>query len=482
MSLGNFVKSIQDIMRMDAGINGDAQRIEQMVWILFLKIFDVKEQEWELMEEDYSEIVPVKYQWRNWAENEEGMTGDELLEFVEKMFKEIKDISVDETTDKRKILLKEFFSDSHNYMKSGTLLRQVINRVNQLDFESYEERHAFNDIYESILKDLQSAGNAGEYYTPRPVTDFLIEILNPKIGEKVADFACGTGGFLISAINHIKKNQGKDFSVEDIGTLGKSIYGIEKKPMPHMLCITNMMLNDIDTPNVIHDNGLTKNVREFSFEEKVDVIAMNPPFGGTEEEGIKINFPLEFRTSETADLFLVRMMYQLKDNGRAGVVLPDGFLFGEGVKTKIKEKLLTEFKLHTIVRLPNGVFAPYTGINTNLLFFEKGEATKDVWFFEHPLPKGYKNYAKTKPIKSSEFELEKEWWNNRVENEYAWKVSIEEIKAKNYNLDFKNPNKVEKVYDNPQEVLEIYNTTLKEIAEIKEVLRNELEACLKENI
>lgn len=479
MSLGNFVKSIQDIMRMDAGINGDAQRIEQMVWILFLKIFDVKEQEWELMEDDYSEIVPVKYQWRNWAENEEGMTGDELLEFVEKMFKEIKDISVDETTDKRKILLKEFFSDSHNYMKSGTLLRQVINRVNQLDFESYDERHAFNDIYETILKDLQSAGNAGEYYTPRPVTDFIIEMLNPKKGEKVADFACGTGGFLISAINHIKKNEGKDFGVDDIEILGKSIYGIEKKPMPHMLCITNMMLNDIDTPNVIHDNGLTRNVREFSSDEKVDVIAMNPPFGGTEEEGIKINFPAEFRTSETADLFLVRMMYQLKDFGRAGVVLPDGFLFGEGVKTKIKEKLLTEFKLHTIVRMPNGVFAPYTGINTNLLFFEKGEETKEVWYFEHPLPKGYKNYAKTKPIKLSEFDLEREWWNNRVENDNAWKISIDEIKAKNYNLDFKNPNKAEKVYDNPQEVLEIYNTTLKEIAEIKEVLRNELEACLK---
>lgn len=479
MSLGNFVKSIQDIMRMDAGINGDAQRIEQMVWILFLKIFDTKEQEWELMEDDYSEIVPEEYQWRNWAKNEEGMTGDEILEFVEKMFKKIKDISVDVDTDKRKILLKEFFYDSHNYMKSGTLLRQVINKVNELDFESYEERHAFNDIYEKILKDLQSAGNAGEYYTPRPVTDFIIDILNPKIGEKVADFACGTGGFLISAINHIKKNDGKEFGVDEIEILGKSIYGIEKKPMPHMLCITNMMLNDIDTPNVIHDNGLTKNVRDFSPQEKVDVIAMNPPFGGTEEDGIKINFPSEFRTSETADLFLVRMMYQLKDFGRAGVVLPDGFLFGEGVKSKIKEKLLEEFNLHTIVRMPNGVFAPYTGINTNLLFFDKGEPTKEVWFFEHQLPKGYKNYAKTKPIKLSEFDLEKDWWNDRKETDYAWKVSVEEIKDKNYNLDFKNPTKEEIIYDNPQEVLDKYTDTLKEISSIKEILRNELESALK---
>lgn len=479
MSLGNFIKSLQDIMRIDAGINGDAQRIEQMVWILFLKIFDIKEQEWELLENDYTETVPKKYQWRNWAANEEGMTGDELLEFVEKMFKDLKELSVDENTDKRKILLKDFFNDSHNYMKSGTLLRQVLNKMNQLDFESYEERHAFNDIYETILKDLQSAGNAGEYYTPRPVTDFIIEMLNPKIGEKIADFACGTGGFLISAINHIKKNQGKDFGVDEIEILSQSVYGIEKKPMPHMLCITNMMLHDIDTPHIIHDNGLTKNVRDISSKEQIDIIAMNPPFGGTEEEGIKMNFPAEFRTSETADLFLVRIMYQLKDNGKAGIVLPDGFLFGEGVKSKIKEKLLNEFNLHTIVRLPNGVFAPYTGINTNLLFFEKGTQTKEVWFFEHPLPKGYKNYAKTKPIKLSEFDLEKEWWINRVESEVAWKVGIEEIKSKNYNLDFKNPNKTETIYENPEEILNIYNKTTKEITDIKEILRKELENALK---
>lgn len=479
MSLGNFVKSVQDIMRMDAGINGDAQRIEQMVWILFLKIFDTKEQEWELMEDNYKEIVPKRYQWQNWAADEEGITGDELLEFVDRLFKDIRDLAVDEKSDKRKVLLREFFNDSHNYMKSGTLLRQVINKVNELDFQSFEERHAFNDIYEKILKDLQSAGNAGEYYTPRPVTDFMIEILNPKIGEKVADFACGTGGFLISALNHIQKNQGKDFGVEEIKMLSKSVYGIEKKPMPYMLCMTNMMLHDIDTPNIIHDNGLSIKVREIPSSQKVDVIAMNPPFGGTEEEGIKLNFPSEFRTSETADLFLVRIMYQLKDGGRAGIVLPDGFLFGEGIKTKIKEKLLEEFNLHTIVKLPNGVFAPYTGINTNLLFFEKGNPTKEIWFYEHPLPDGYKNYTKTKPIKLSEFELEKKWWNNREENDYTWKVSIDEIVEQNYSMDFKNPNKQEIVYDNPEEVLEEYNKTLKEIAEIREMLRTELESALK---
>lgn len=480
MSIGNFVKSVQDVMRMDAGINGDAQRIEQMVWLLFLKIFDVKEQEWELFEGNkYQEIVPTEFRWGNWAQNDEGITGDELLEFVERMFKELKDLVIDENSDKRKVLLKEFFADSHNYMKSGTLLRGVINKVNQLDFQSYDERHAFNDIYESILKDLQSAGNAGEYYTPRPVTDFIIDILSPKLGEKVADFACGTGGFLISSLNYIKKNHASALTVEDSITLGNSIYGIEKKPMPHMLCITNMMLHDIDTPNVVHDNGLTKQVRDFKESEKVDVIAMNPPFGGTEEEGIKTNFPLEFRTSETADLFLVRMMYQLKNGGRAGVVLPDGFLFGEGIKTKIKEKLLTEFNLHTIVRMPNGVFAPYTGINTNLLFFTKGEPTKEVWYFEHPLPKGYKNYAKTKPIKHSEFDLEKDWWTNRVETEYAWKVSVDELKVNGYNLDRKNPNKEEKVHEEPHKVLEKYNKTLEKIASIRDILRQELESALK---
>ncbi|GLI57319.1 restriction endonuclease EcoEI subunit M [Propionigenium maris DSM 9537] len=477
MSLTNFVKGTQDIMRMDAGINGDAQRIEQLVWVLFLKMFDVKEEEWEL-EDDYKAIIPKKYQWRNWAANDEGITGEELLEFVESMFKDLKNLEVSADTDPRKALIKDFFEDSHNYMKSGTLLRQLLNKINEIELDDYEERHAFNDIYESILKDLQSAGNAGEYYTPRAVTDFIIDRLDPRIGDKVGDFACGTGGFLVSALNHMKKMRKKE-NTGDMEILGRSIYGIEKKPMPHMLCLTNMILHDVDTPNVRHDNGLAVKVREIPASEKMDIIAMNPPFGGSEEEGIKKNFPNDFMTSETADLFMTRIMYQLKDRGRAGVVLPDGFLFGEGVKTNIKKKLLEEFNLHTIVRMPNGVFAPYTGINTNLLFFDKGTPTKDVWFFEHPLPKGYKNYTKTKPIKLSEFDLEKEWWNERKGSEYAWKVSAEDIAAKNYNLDFKNPTKEEVVYGDPQEVLERYNATRDEIKKLKEMLKSELEMALK---
>ncbi len=479
MSLTNFVKGTQDIMRMDAGINGDAQRIEQLVWILFLKMFDIKEEEWDLEEDDYTAIIPEKYQWRNWADDDEGLTGDHLLEFVEGMFKDLKELEISADTDPRRILVREFFNDSHNYMKSGTLLKQLLNKINEIELDDYEERHAFNDIYETILKDLQSAGNAGEYYTPRAVTDFIIDRLDPRIGDKVGDFACGTGGFLVSALKHMKKVKGDQLRPDELEKLGKSIYGIEKKPMPHMLCLTNMILHDVDTPNVLHDNGLTAKVREIPASEKMDIIAMNPPFGGSEEEGIKINFPAEFRTSETADLFMTRIMYQLKERGRAGVVLPDGFLFGEGVKTNIKKKLLEEFNLHTIVRMPNGVFAPYTGINTNLLFFDKGTPTKDVWFFEHPLPKGYKNYTKTKPIKLSEFDLEKDWWNERKESEYAWKVSAEDIVAKNYNLDFKNPTKEEIVYGDPQEVLEMYNNTRDEIKKLKEMLRSELKMALK---
>lgn len=487
MSIGNFIKSLQDVMRKDAGINGDAQRIEQIVWLLFLKIFETKEEEWELEEENYQEIIPNKYRWNNWASDEEGITGDELLEFVETLFKDLKNMEVDEYSDSRKILVKEFFKDTHNYMKSGTLLRQVINIVNKdAIFDDYEERHAFNDVYETILRDLQSAGNAGEFYTPRAVTDFVIDILKPKLGEKIGDFACGTGGFLISALEYIRKNQKSEFTVEDLKELGDSIYGIEKKPLPYSLCITNMMLHNIDTPNVRHDNGLIEKVKEFKNSELIDVIAMNPPFGGSEEEGIKTNFPMEFRTSETADLFIVRMMYQLKENGRCGVVLPDGFLFGEGVKTAIKKKLIEDFNLHTIVRLPNGVFAPYTGITTNLLFFEKpdykeeGEiVTKEVWFFEHPLPKGYKTYAKTKPIKHSEFDLEKSWWNERCENEYAWRVDVNDIIKSNYNLDIKNPNKQEEKLESPEFYLNEYEKNYKEIVEIKNRLKEELELLLK---
>lgn len=476
MSVSAIIKSVQDTMRKDAGVDGDAQRISQLVWMVFLKVFDAKEEEWELMRDEYHAIVPEGLRWRDWAINDEGMTGDELLDFVNnKLFKELKDMELDEYSDSKAFILKDVFEDSYNYMKSGTLMRQVINKLNEIDFTTQQDRHMFNDIYENILKDLQNAGNAGEYYTPRPVTQFVVDMVNPVLGEKVLDFACGTGGYLTSTIEHFKKT-GQIKSVEDNQILQDTIIGIEKKPMPHMLAVTNLILHDIDAPKIKHDNSLTKNVREYRPIDQVNVIVTNPPFGGIEEDGVEINFPEKFRTKETADLFMVLLMYLLEDGGRAGIVLPDGFLFGEGVKTAIKEKLLEEFNLHTIVRLPNGVFAPYTGINTNLLFFEKGKPTEEIWYFEHPLPEGYKNYTKTKPIRLEEFDFEKQWWNDRVENEYAWKASIDEIKQRNYNLDLKNPSSsVNEESRSLTEIISSLKASQAEVANLLQLMEKELE-------
>jgi len=437
LAISAVIKSIQDIMRKDAGVDGDAQRISQITWMIFLKVFDDKEKEWEL-ENHYKSPIPEKFRWRNWAADTEGITGDKLLDFIGKMFKTLKELSVD--NDPKGFLVRELFSDSYNYMKSGTLIRQVVNKLNEIDFNKTEDRHLFNDLYEKILKDLQSAGNAGEFYTPRAVTQFIVDMVNPQLGQKILDPACGTGGFLICALENLKK-QVK--TVDERKQLQENLMGVEKKPLPHLLCTTNMILHDIEIPNIKHDNSLARPVVDYGPADMVDAVVTNPPFGGAEETGIELNFPSAFRTRETADLFLVLIMKLLRSDGKCGIVLPDGFLFGEGVKTRIKEKLLEEFNLHTIVRLPNGVFNPYTGIRTNLLFFEKGEKTKNIWYFEHPLPEGYKTYGKTKPIRVEEFDLEKEWWNNREGEQFSshcWKVSIDEIKKRGYNLDINNPN------------------------------------------
>ncbi|MGG4507088.1 class I SAM-dependent DNA methyltransferase [Heyndrickxia sporothermodurans] len=475
MSITTLIKRIQDIMRQDSGVDGDAQRISQMVWLLFLKVYDAKEELWEFYEEDYKSIIPDELRWRNWAVDEKdgkALTGEHLLNFVNnELFPRLKELTVDETTEKRSAIVKYVFEDVYNYMKNGTLLRQVINVLNEVDFTEYEERHAFNDIYENILRDLQSAGNAGEYYTPRPVTDFMVEMLNPQVGDSIADFACGTGGFLISSISQME-SQIKTPS--DKKMIQQNLYGIEKKPLPYLLAMTNLILHDIDSPNLLHGNSLSKNVRDYKEEDRFDVIAMNPPYGGTEEDAIKINFPTGMQSSETADLFMTLIMYRLKKNGRAGVVLPDGFLFAtEGAKKAIKEKLLTEFNLHTIVRLPEGVFAPYTDIRTNLLFFDKTEPTEEVWFYEHPFPNGYKKYTKTKPIRKQEFDAELAWWHNRVENEFAWRVPVEDIKNSQYNLDIKNPNRdientqltKDTIIDNLFDNFENAKTLLKQIKE-----------------
>ena len=380
MGLGNFVKSIQNIMRDDHGVNGDAQRIEQMVWLLFLKVYDAKEEIWELHNSKYRSIIPEKLRWRNWAvDNKDGkaLTGDALLEFINnKLFPGIKKIEIDENTQMNKIIVKAAFEDNNNYMKNGILLRQVINVIDEINFEDYEDRHAFGEIYETILRSLQSAGNAGEFYTPRAVTDFMTNMITPQLGEKIADFACGTGGFLTSALKYL---DAQVKTKKDKETYNNSIFGIEKKALPHLLCVTNMLLRDIDNPIIKRGNTLERNIRDYRETDKFDVILMNPPYGGSELDSIKINFPADLRSSETADLFMSVIMYRLKKNGRAAVIIPDGFLFGtDNAKTAIKTKLLAEFNLHTIIRMPHSVFAPYTGITTNILFFDRTEPSKKI--------------------------------------------------------------------------------------------------------
>lgn len=442
MTIQSLIKRIQKIMRQDDGVDGDAQRISQLVWMIFLKVYDAKEELWEFYEEGYESIIPEGLRWRNWAVDEKdgkALTGEELLSFVNNnLFPTLKQLQVDEMTDKRSAIVKNVFEDVNNYMKNGTLLRQVINILNdEVDFTEYKERHAFNDIYETILRDLQSAGSAGEFYTPRPVTEFIVDMLDPKLGEGFADFACGTGGFLTSAIEHLEK-QVK--TPDDQELMRRSIYGIEKKGLPYLLGMTNLILHDIDIPKIDHKNSLGENIRDFSEEQKYEVIAMNPPYGGVEEDSIKVNFPSSLQSSETADLFMALILYRMKQNGRAGVVLPDSFLFGdEGAKTEVKKKLLQDTNLHTIIRLPKGVFEPYTDIATNLLFFDKGTSTNEVWYYAHPLPPGVKKYTKTNPIRYEEFNLLKKWWVNREDDENAWKVSIEEIRERNYNLDIQHP-------------------------------------------
>lgn len=442
MSLGNIVKRLQDIMRQDPGINGDAQRIEQMVWILFLKVYDAKEEVWEFMQSDYTSIIPEPLRWRNWAvDRKDGnaLTGEKLLNFVNnELFPQLKNIEIDEHTPMNQIIVQRAFEDNNNYMKDGILLRQVVNVIDEIQFEEYEDRHAFGEIYETILRSLQSAGNAGEFYTPRAVTDFMVRMIQPKLGESIADFACGTGGFLTSAL---KALDAQVSSVEDRELYSSSIYGIEKKALPFLLCATNMLLHDIDKPQIIHGNSLEKNVRDYSNADRFDVILMNPPYGGVEKDGVKQNFPADLRSSETADLFMSVIMYRLKKNGRCAIILPDGFLFGtDNAKMAIKEKLMSEFNLHTVIRMPHSVFAPYTSITTNILFFDKTAPTKETWFYRLDMPEGYKHFSKTKPMQLSHFAPAEEWWNNRVEiNEdgfdKAKKYTIAEIAERKYNLD-----------------------------------------------
>jgi type I restriction enzyme M protein len=478
MISSTLIKSIQDIMRQDQGVDGDAQRLSQLVWMIFLKILDDTEQELELMTDGYVPAIPAKYQWHRWAGDEEGMTGDELNNFVNNdLFPALRKLTGGRNP--RTLIVHEAFEDSYNYMKSGTLLRQVINKINSIDFTVRADRHQFNELYEKLLKDLQSAGNAGEYYTPRALTQFIIEMVNPQLGEVVLDPACGTGGFLANAIDHMRK-QVK--TPDDEALLQASLRGIEKKQLPHLLCLTNMILHGIDAPtSVRRANTLTRPLRDYGPADRMDVVVTNPPFGGIEEPGVEQNFPQKVRTRETADLFLVLIMRLLKPGGRAGIVLPDGTLFGEGVKTRIKQQLLEECDLHTVVRIPNSAFAPYTNIATNLLFFTKGEPTKEVWYYEHHLPDDLKAYSKTRPIRVDEFEPIKTWWTSRAESEHSWRVSIDDIRELDFNLDIKNPNVAELAALTPEEILETYRAKRRAVSEVLGLIRANLESMLAEN-
>lgn len=487
MALSTTIKSIQDIMRKDAGVDGDAQRIGQLGWMLFFKIFSDLEIETELEDDAYESPVPPHLRWDAWANEDlvgtEAPTGDELLDLVDSsLFPAFKDLNVAQFTGKarqRAELLRSVFEDAYNYMKSGTLMRQVINKINyEIDFNESTTRHTFGDIYEQVLKDLQSAGNAGEFYTPRAATQFAVDMVAPSLGETVLDPACGTGGFLTAASEHMRTEA---HTSAKLAELKANIHGVEKKALPHLLCVTNLMVHGIEVPKVRHGNTLARPLRDYGPKDQVDVIVTNPPFGGMEEDGIENNFPAEFRTRETADLFLVLVMELLKDGGRAAIVLPDGTLFGEGIKTRIKKRLLEECNLHTIVRLPKGVFAPYTTIKTNILFFTKGEPTKDVWFYEHPYPEGYKSYSKTKPMRIEEFEPEKAWWESREESERAWKVTAEDIAAGGYNLDISNPNVVDDGHEDPDVLLARYAEAAAEAEAAREALRSALaEALLRD--
>jgi type I restriction enzyme M protein len=436
-NIGNIIKTLQNIMRKDPGVSGDAQRIEQLGWMISLKILDDKDKELELINDRYVSSMPKKLQWRNWAADDEGMTGEELKEFIDgKLIPQLKNLDVS-SGKKRTLIIREIFDGTNNYMKNGTIIRQVLNELNQIDFNSSEDRHVFGDIYETILRDLQNAGNYGEFYTPRALTEFITEMINPRLGEKILDPACGTGGFLTSAIENIRKQDIK--GVEDLKILEKNIRGMEFKPLPFMLCVTNLILHDIEVPNIDYTDSLNREYTSIGQKDRVDVILANPPFGASVTDGAETNFPQNFRTTESADLFLMLMVRYLKDGGRAGIVLPDGSLTGEGVKQRIRQHLLENCNLHTIVRLPNSVFQPYATVATNLLFFEKGKPTKEIWYWEHKLPEGVKAYNKTKPIRKSEFDGLKKWWKKRKENEQAWKVSIDVIASNGYNLDIKNP-------------------------------------------
>lgn len=476
-NISGILTSIRKIMWQDMGLNGDAQRIEQLGWMLFLKIFCDKDKELEILNDDYKSPIPKQFRWTkqkgNWAGDDEGITGEELQQFVDNhLFPALRNIDIS-TGNKRALIVREVFQGNNNYMKSGINIRKVLNKLNEIDFNIAKDRHVFGELYETMLKELQSAGKSGEFYTPRAITQFITEIIDPQLGEKILDPACGTGGYLTGAIEHLI-NQAN--SVEERNSIQQNIMGWEYKPLPYLLATTNLILHDIEVPNIRYGDALDQPLSSFTEKNRVDVILANPPFGGIVADGNEKNFPKNYQTKESADLFLILMIHLLKNGGRAGIVLPDGSLTGDGVKQRVREKLLTDCNLHTIIRLPNSVFQPYATVATNLLFFEKGKKTKEVWYYEHKLPEGQKSYSKTKPIQVKEFDPIKKWWNNRKESDICWKVDIQTIKDRGYDLDIKNPTQQveEKEYSTTQLLSMLDNSFVK-----SNTLLNQLKEALK---
>ncbi|MBI4083929.1 MAG: N-6 DNA methylase [Candidatus Lambdaproteobacteria bacterium] len=460
--IGSLIKSARDIMRKDKGLSTDIDRLPLLTWIMFLKFLDdmeqIEESKAKLRGERFRPAIEPPYRWRDWAAQEDGMTGPELLAFVNHeeaarpdgrrgpgLLATLRGLQGGNGRARRRRVVATVFKDIACRVLSGYLLRDVLNKVNGIHFLAQEEVFTLGHLYETMLREMRdAAGENGEFYTPRPVVQFMVQVVNPRLGETVLDPACGTGGFLVEAYRHL---EGQRRTVEDLRTLqDRSIRGGEAKPLPYLLCQMNLLLHGLEAPEIDPENSLRFKLTEMGDRDRVNVILTNPPFGGEEEVGIKANFPADMQTSETALLFLQLIMRKLgrpgagsPAGGRAAVVVPNGMLFGDGVCARIKEQLLREFELHTIVRLPNGVFAPYTSIPTNLLFFDRSGPTREVWYYEHPLPEGRKNYTKTQPLRFEEFQPCLDWWNRREENDRAWKVPAAELLAHACNLDRKNP-------------------------------------------
>jgi len=474
--LASVIKAARDAMRKDAGLNGDIDRIPQLAWMLFLKAFDGLEENREITDAKYRPAIEAPFRWRDWAADPNGATGDTLVEFVNtQLLPYLRGLTGTGAHDPRDVLAA-VFKETNNRMLSGYLLRDVVNKVDEINFASSDDIHTMAHLYESMLKDMRdAAGDSGEFYTPRPVIRFMVQQVGPQLGEIVSDPACGTGGFLVEALEELEP---KVETTQQLRKLHENLRGVEKKPLPYLLGMMNLVLHGVGNPNVVRGNALGSPITQISRADRVDVVLTNPPFGGEEEKSIQANFPADKQTAETAWLFLQLVIRRLKDGGRCGIVVPNGILFGDGVGARIKEQLLTECNLHTVVRLPDGVFEPYTAIPSNLLFFEKTGRTKEVWFYEIAPPDGRKKYSKTKPMRFEEFADCQTWWSDRTENERAWRVPIADIEEKGWNLDLRNPHGPEDLAHRPpgellDELVQIEHEILAVLEDLQGQLRSD---------